>query len=318
MELVSLQKMPKEAKLSLLKKLGFNSDGKFVLNSNGKKVKDPYINEEVLLSNMLIFPGSTIILDNNPLSIALYMEEHGNLDWLIILMPEENKILENAAKGATKGVLEYSEEKIKSLVRRFLDGDLAFIEDEKTIQIVRSQRKKPEWKLYRNYIIDPDLRMQIEMGFSLKQLEDDRRKLQNLRTKIIQKYGKKGLHIAQLAQSGVVGRYIGILIGRVADENELKENIEEVLKDVDKYVVFLKTTSDTEKIADTVLTKIKAFSPRTIILFSCGNAVKKANKVIKTVKKEIEGYQFEEQFEQNTRHRYDFILKEPVEYFVPI
>jgi len=80
MELVSLQKMPKEAKLGLLKELGFGSDGKFVLDSEGKKVKDPYINEEVMLSNMLIFPGSAIILDNNPLSIALYIEEHGDLD----------------------------------------------------------------------------------------------------------------------------------------------------------------------------------------------------------------------------------------------
>jgi len=233
-------------------------------------------------------------------------------------MPEENHVLESAAKGAAKGLLEYSEEKIKLLARRLLDGELAFIEDEETIQIVRSQRKKPEWKLYRRYVTAPDLRMQIEMGFSLRHLENDKRKLHNLRTKIIQRYSKKGLHIAQLAQSGIVGRYIGILIGRVADENELKENIEDVLKDVDKYVVFLQTENDAGKVVDTITTKIKALSPKTIILFSCGAAVTKAKKVIGAVKKEIEGYQFEEQFEENTGHRYDFILKKPVEYLVPI
>ncbi len=75
MEFVSIKDLSKEIKINLLKKLGYNSDGIFVLDTKGNRVKDKYIGINVELSNMLIFPGSTIILDNNPLSIASYLEE---------------------------------------------------------------------------------------------------------------------------------------------------------------------------------------------------------------------------------------------------
>lgn len=76
MELFSIKELPKGIKLKLLERLGYGSDGEFVLDSQGNKVKDKYIDVDVTISNMLIFPGSTIILDNNPLSIASYLEEY--------------------------------------------------------------------------------------------------------------------------------------------------------------------------------------------------------------------------------------------------
>jgi hypothetical protein len=79
MELVSLKQMPREAKVALLKELGFDSDGTFVLDANGEQVLDKYIEQPVKLDNMLILPGSTVIIDNNPLSIAAYFEEFGEV-----------------------------------------------------------------------------------------------------------------------------------------------------------------------------------------------------------------------------------------------
>lgn len=79
MELFSIKDMPDKNKIILLKELGYASDGKFVLDKKGQKIKDKYIDIDVTLSNMLIFPGSTIILDNNPLSITSYLEEYDNL-----------------------------------------------------------------------------------------------------------------------------------------------------------------------------------------------------------------------------------------------
>ena len=78
MELVSLKDAPKEAKIAILRELGFSSDGQFVTDSKGTRVKDRYIDIEIEVSNMLVVPGSTIILDNNPLSVAAYLEEHEN------------------------------------------------------------------------------------------------------------------------------------------------------------------------------------------------------------------------------------------------
>ena len=78
MEFVSLKEMPKEAKIAILRELGYGCDGKYVTDSTGSRVRDIYVDIDVELSNMLILPGSTIILDNNPLSIAAYLEEHEN------------------------------------------------------------------------------------------------------------------------------------------------------------------------------------------------------------------------------------------------
>lgn len=78
-ELVSIKEMPRDFKIALLKELGYGSDGTFVLDKNGKPYQDKYINEPVRIDNMFIFNGSTIILDNNPLSISSFLEEYGDV-----------------------------------------------------------------------------------------------------------------------------------------------------------------------------------------------------------------------------------------------
>ncbi|OGJ17366.1 hypothetical protein A3K73_06100 [Candidatus Pacearchaeota archaeon RBG_13_36_9] len=79
MELVSLKNVSEKSKLLLLKELGYSSDGKFILDSEGKKVLDRYLEIPVEVGNMVILPGSEIILDDNELSIASYMEEFGDV-----------------------------------------------------------------------------------------------------------------------------------------------------------------------------------------------------------------------------------------------
>ena len=79
MELLSLKNVSRESKILLLKELGYDSDGIFVLDSNGNKSVDKYTNEQIKIDNMIIFPGSTVILDDNPLSVASYIEEYGDI-----------------------------------------------------------------------------------------------------------------------------------------------------------------------------------------------------------------------------------------------
>ncbi len=79
MELLSLKKISKSSKLHLLEALGYKSDGNFVIDDKGEKVKDKYIQQLVTVDNMVILPGSALILDDNPLSIASYIEEYGEI-----------------------------------------------------------------------------------------------------------------------------------------------------------------------------------------------------------------------------------------------
>jgi len=52
MEFVSLKDVTKETKILLLKELGYNSDGVFVLDSNGAKHIDPHIEQPVKLQKL--------------------------------------------------------------------------------------------------------------------------------------------------------------------------------------------------------------------------------------------------------------------------
>ena len=79
MELISLKQISKESKILLLKELGYDSDGEFVLDSKGNKVLDRYLEIPVTIDNMVILPGSEIILDNNELSISKYIAEFGDV-----------------------------------------------------------------------------------------------------------------------------------------------------------------------------------------------------------------------------------------------
>jgi hypothetical protein len=75
-EKISLKELSTLDRISLLKELGYGSDGTYVLNKEGKILIDRYIDQPVKINNMLILEGSTLILDNNPLSIASYLEDH--------------------------------------------------------------------------------------------------------------------------------------------------------------------------------------------------------------------------------------------------
>jgi hypothetical protein len=79
MQFISLKYIPDKSKMMLLEQLGLNVDEKGFITKSGKQVLDKYIEQPVRKDNMAIFPGSTIVLDDNPLSIASYIEEYGDI-----------------------------------------------------------------------------------------------------------------------------------------------------------------------------------------------------------------------------------------------
>ena len=73
-----MRNVPEEAKVELLRMLGYDSDGTWVLDSAGARVLDRYSKQPVRLNHMIIMPGSTIILEDSDLSVAQYFEEFGD------------------------------------------------------------------------------------------------------------------------------------------------------------------------------------------------------------------------------------------------
>ena len=78
-ELISLEHIPREVKLKILAELGYGSEDSVHVTKDGHVVLDKYIEEPVKIENMIILPGSTLILDNNSLSIQSYLEEYGDV-----------------------------------------------------------------------------------------------------------------------------------------------------------------------------------------------------------------------------------------------
>jgi hypothetical protein len=82
MERVLLSSFSREEVIETLKELGYEVDVNGFLRKDGKEYLDPYSEDKVVnINNMLILPGSVIIIDNNPISIAFYLqdEEHKKL-----------------------------------------------------------------------------------------------------------------------------------------------------------------------------------------------------------------------------------------------
>jgi hypothetical protein len=78
-EVLYLDELSKNEKILFLKELDFNSDGEYVFDNLGNKLKDKYLDIFIKLENMMILPGSTIILDNNDYSLIRYIDEFGEL-----------------------------------------------------------------------------------------------------------------------------------------------------------------------------------------------------------------------------------------------
>ncbi len=218
--------------------------------------------------------------------------------------------IESATKGITKGTYEHIEEKLDEWMRKFRQGDLAFIEDEKTVEIVRSQRRKPSWRIFRKYVKNPDIRLQIEMGLSLKALDNDMERLATLKRKIIAKFGSKGLHVAELSQVGLIDKYIWLLIDETSDEKDLHDGVEEIFKDIDRYVEFVKAEQDIDRTVKTIVTRIMSLKPRANIILCRGDAAEKnAKQILDGVVKEIDGYRVEILTEPDAAQTCIFILR---------
>ena len=77
MERFSLKNLTPNEQIELLKEFNYNEKEGYVIGQDGKIIQDRYTHEDVKFDNMIIVPGSALVLDDNPFSIASYMEEYG-------------------------------------------------------------------------------------------------------------------------------------------------------------------------------------------------------------------------------------------------
>lgn len=72
----SIENADPEVREALLDRLGYAMEGDRILDEDGNVVEDPCTGDPVHPQNMAIFPGSTVIVDDNPVSVAWYYENY--------------------------------------------------------------------------------------------------------------------------------------------------------------------------------------------------------------------------------------------------
>ncbi|MBI4981112.1 hypothetical protein HZC30_06165 [Candidatus Woesearchaeota archaeon] len=198
-----------------------------------------------------------------------------------------------AVEGVTKGALDWSAENIASFVQKLKERKLAFIENRKTIEVVKEQYNSGESKFYSKYIKDKELLFLVRVGLTLRKLEEDEDKLLNLRNKIHHKYGINGLHIAQFVQNGILNRYFGLLIEKLTSEEELEKKIHDVLKNIEKHALFVSGNSKVAEIVRKATNIIDSHSPSIFVIAGLKSAAKIVSDAIAPLSSIMEDYEQE-------------------------
>jgi len=199
----------------------------------------------------------------------------------------------DVVEGVTKGVLDWTAEKISDFVTKLKNKKLAFIQEPKTIEVVREQYNSGEAKFYQNYIKDKQLLFYVKLGLTLRKLENDEDRLRNLREKIFRKYGLNVLHIAEFVQNGILNRYVGILLEELTSIAKLEKDISETLSNIEKHTFFVQANHKKSDLLKKATIMISANSPSILIISGVKSAAKLISDNIEQLKEIMKDYEFE-------------------------
>jgi len=207
--------------------------------------------------------------------------------------------LESASKGFVEGILEWSSEKIPEIVRRFRDGELAFVKDRNNIDLVRAQKESAEYKLLSPYVAKGKLSILLQMGLALRQIENDPEKLEDLRQKIYGKFGTTELRIAELVKIGIVTQLLTYLVKIFRNPKDVESRLTSFLNQVDDLALFIKKDDLVEGKANLVMLRVDANPAHMAIIFGTGNAKPVVLKILRRIKGNPRNFLIEIQEEGN-------------------
>jgi hypothetical protein len=193
------------------------------------------------------------------------------------------------AEGVTTALVKLTAEQIKDLIFRFQNKDVAFIEDKGIILRIKAQRDTPSWKFYETYIKDPDLRIQIQLGLTLRGYtkNNDKVNIEKLRDKIHKKYSIEGLHIAEYVSSNVLSKYIITLIDTNDSIQNITKKVTEILKNIERDVIFLTNQDNAETEANIIQQRINVNVPNSLIITSSRGAIRIHEDVLRLLGEKI-------------------------------
>lgn len=201
--------------------------------------------------------------------------------------------IESVSKGATLAILEWSEQKIRDLVKQFQNRQLAFIKNADNIELVKEERKSSEFSILRQFVPKGPYSIQVQMGLALRQIADDQDRAIGLVDRIRQKYGLAGLHVAEITQVGITNQLLTHLTKLYRDPQEVTARLVYFLAHAEDLVIFVRKTDNPSATARMVLTRIESFTAHIMILLGSGYAVDVVLEILKEIKEDGRGYVIE-------------------------
>ena len=220
------------------------------------------------------------------------------------------------AREATKGILDFTKEQIQEFVQKFRNRDLVFVEEPGTIKLIKEVRGGTEWNLFDEFLPKPDkdLRLIFQMGITLRKLDGNEEKLDNLRSKIRNRFTVKGLHLAEFVQNKVLSKVIVALAERNLSKKEIVQVVKDIWDNIDKFAIFIKQDDDINEHFKNIETRIRANLPLLLMIFGSGSAIKKLDKIVDKIEKMNFGYEtirYEEK--EKTNKKIVLLLKQNVD-----
>lgn len=206
--------------------------------------------------------------------------------------PFENPI-ESATKGAVKGILEWSAKSIKEFAEKIRHRDLCLLQNAAAFEEALKQRKTSEFRIFKENIEDEVLRKCFHLGLTLRGIEKDTEACNNLRKKIFNIYGVKGLHVAQFVQNGIFAKFIGLYLEEALTPKQMKKEIENLFKNLELTNSFIQYSDEVEKVADTIVVRIQSHNPKTYVISGLGSVKEKCKQIVKRVIKRVSKYSVE-------------------------
>lgn len=200
--------------------------------------------------------------------------------------------METVAIGATKGFFEHWEEKLPIIITKLRNHEIAFVEDRKNFEVVISEGESSEFKLFRQFAPKGWPRILFKMGLALRQIERDQDRVKDLKDDVYRKFGKRGVHIAELAQRGIITQLVAQLAKIMANPSDVQAKLTNLLENVDEVTIFVtkKDAEHVEGICNRVKNKVDNSQPHLVIIFGSGFARDVVLKVLKLVGRDPEGY----------------------------
>jgi len=203
--------------------------------------------------------------------------------------------VEDVTKGIVKGTLEWGTDFIKDLAAKFKENKIRFIEDKETLELAREQYNSGELQIYKTYMEDKTKLMILRMGLVLRKLENkgEKERKQRLREDIMKKYEIKGLHVAQFVENGILNRYIGILLDDISSIEKFKERINEIINNIEKYVIFVKQNDSERLILESCLRITTSNLSMIFIVSGMGSAAEIIKNIEERLKALLKDYELE-------------------------